>query len=137
MCHSFLKLKKTAIATAKAAALVYIAGIISNRKSNKYPGKGLTGKGGKELEQVKDKLKALQNELNELISSADNELNPVARTGIDKFKKALDRAKFSKEKLAQALDALISGNSDDVDLDKALKEAERAIKHAKIFLLKK
>ncbi len=89
------------------------------------------------LDVAEDKLKLLYSELSEIIVAAAGEEKGLEGRQLKRFKEALSTAKKSKKKLLIVVEGVSERGSKDKDLDLAIKEAERAIKHARTFLLKK
>ena len=128
--------KKVAAGAAIAGAIGYVAGVLSAPKSGKQTRAELKVKGSKDFELTEDKLKILCTQLGELISAAKDEAGTLSGRNLKRFESALSRAELTRDKLNTFANALKSGSTEDKDLDKAIKEAEKAIAHAKTFLLK-
>ncbi len=86
-------------------------------------------------EVVKD-ARQVFSEINELLSSAADEGRTLIGHHKKQFEQAFKRVEMSKDKLDIALIAIKGGGVKDKDLDLAVKEANKAIAHAKRFLLK-
>jgi gas vesicle protein len=134
------EIKRTALGIGLSAAAGFVAGVLIAPKSGKQSREDLSNKTKSELSLAEDKLKLLHSQINELISVAKDggrELDIDSRAA-KKYAMILDSAKSAKEKLSLILDAIKQGgSSEDQELNKAIKEAEQAINHAKSFLLKK
>jgi len=130
--------KKVVIGTGIAAAAGYVAGILTAPKSGKDTREDIKRTTKEELDSADKKLKALHSEINELIANFKEDKFGLTGRNAKKFEEALDKAKEAREKLSTVMDAVKKGGSkEDKDLDQAIKEAEKAIEHAKVFLLKK
>ena len=130
-------LKKVAAFAAVAGAIGYLTGVLTAPRSGAKTRSILRKKGAAEIEEVEEKLKLLYSELSELLAAANGEDKGLDSRGQKRFSAALAAAKDSKDKRAKVIDAIKEGGSQDKDLDRAVTEAENAIKHAKTFLLKK
>jgi gas vesicle protein len=130
-------IKKVAAFAALAGAIGYLAGVMTAPRSGGKTRKIWRQKGSQELDSAEENLKHLYAELSELITAAADEAKTLDGRNLKRFKEALTAAKNSKLKLGRVLEAVKEGASDDKDLDKAVREADKAIKHAKTFLLKK
>jgi hypothetical protein len=132
--------KNTIMKTIKNTSISSAVGYLTNKTVNtesKNKNKNLNNKEPSSLEIAEEKLKLLYSELSEIIVAAIGEDKGLEGRRLKKFKEALSTAKRSKKKLSFVVEGVRERASKDNDLDQAIKEAERAIKHAKTFLLKK
>lgn len=129
--------KKIATGAILAGIAGYLAGLLSAPKSGSQLRKDLKTQLPEAGHDAHERLKLLSNELDELLASAKDEGKDLAGKHKDKFELAQSKAVEAKDKLEKLLDAIKSGNTSDKDLQRAIKDAEKAIVHFKDFLLKK
>ena len=129
--------RKVAIGAALAGVVGYFAGVLSAPCSGDKIRK-LWRNAGSNLElSLEHRLGMLYQELDELITSVQGEDDKHEGRQRERFEAYLISAKRSKDKLAEVLKAVNEGHTDDKDLSKSIKEAQKAIEHVRIFLLKK
>jgi gas vesicle protein len=127
-------IKKFAIGTAMAGAAGYVVGILSAPRAGKKTREDIKKSTDHSVNEVEKQLKELHTELGQLVDDAkDGNLSMAAKK---KFGAALDGAKTTKDKLREVLSAIHEGEADDQELDKALKDAKRALNHLKSFISK-
>ncbi|HEY9711853.1 MAG TPA: YtxH domain-containing protein [Chroococcales cyanobacterium] len=128
--------KKFAIGTVSAAAVGYVAGILTAPKSGKETRQDIKDTATKGIAEAEKQLKKLHTELNSLIDEArlrSANMNAKARKEVDA---ALEKAGVAKEKARAVLSAIHEGDAEDEDLNKAVTEVNKAIKHLKTYLSK-
>ena len=122
--------RKVVIGSAIVGAAGYVASVVNANKLNKSK--------NDQFESIEERLKFLHTEISDLITNTNlekkgTELDKKAKKQLDL---ALSIANASKDKISQVLDAVKDNKVKDSDLKAALTEAEKAIVHAKKFLLK-
>jgi gas vesicle protein len=125
--------KRFALGTLFAAVAGYIAGILTAPKSGKETRAEIKDTTAKGVNEAEKQLKKLHTELSKAINQAKDEADELkgkARTDVDA---AIAKTMGVKEKARQVLSALHEGDADDKDLEKAIKEATKAIEHLKSF----
>ena len=130
------QIKKIAIGTSLMTAAGYIAGVLNAPKSGKKTRQELKDS----LNGAKDRLVLLHSEISELINIAADEFKDKSLNAHDskKYKLTLELAKDIKNKLDIIIQTIKKQDkSTDTDLSIAIKEAEKAIRHLKDFILKK
>lgn len=128
--------KKIAAGAVIAGAVGYVAGILTAPKSGKDTRKDIHDAAVKARTAAEKELKKLYSELNDLINqsrSKAEEARIKAKAGYDK---ALSGAKDAQAKAKEMLSAVHNGDADDRDLDRAVKEAAKALGHLKTYLKK-
>lgn len=130
-------LKKVTLGAALAGAAGYVAGILIAPRTGKQSRKKLSNAGKQELIDNQERLKLLYSELGMLVNNAKAEGKVMEGKHLEKFKSVIDNAKESRDKLEQLVDAVKKGRAEDKNLDKAIKDAEKAVKHVKRFLIHK
>ena len=114
----------------------YAAGLLTAPKSGKETRKDLKNAANAKKTEAEKKLKAAHSELNELLEKGKNRAKDVKSTAKTELTEALTKAQAAKEKARDILSAFHEGDADDADLQKAVKEANAAIKHLKTFVKK-
>ncbi len=130
------QIKKIAIGTSLMTAAGYIAGVLNAPKSGKKTRQELKDS----LNGAEDRLVLLHSEISELINIAADEFKDKSLNAHDskKYKLTLELAKDIKNKLDIIIQTIKKQDkSTDTDLSIAIKEAEKAIRHLKDFILKK
>lgn len=128
--------KKLAVGTMIAGIAGYVAGVLTAPKSGKATREQIRTATNTSITESEKQLKRLHTELNELLSEAklrSNDLKGQARVGMHD---AMDVADVAKRKVREILSAVHEGDASDKDLEKAMKEAQKAIKHIKTYLKK-
>lgn len=129
--------KRFALGTLFAAAAGYIAGILTAPKSGKETRADIKETATKSVSEAEKQLKKLHTELNKVINQAKGEADSVKGKAREEVDAAIAKTMAVKEKARQVLSALHEGDADDKDLEKAIKEATKAIDHLKSFATKK
>jgi gas vesicle protein len=128
--------KKLALGTAIAAGIGYVAGILTAPKAGKETRKDIQDAAVRTKTQAEKNLKKIHSELNSLIDEGTAKAKTAKNTAQAELKKALETAGTAKEKVRVLLSAIHEGDADDKDLQKAIKDAGKAIDHLKTFLVK-
>lgn len=123
------KTKKIAIGAAIAGAVGYLAGLLTAPKSGKETRKDIESAATKAWGETEKKLKAAHSELSELIEKAKKEAGPLKD-------KALKAAVAAREKARDVLSLAHEGTTDDKELDKVMKDVNKAISDLKAYLTK-
>jgi len=134
------KIKNIAILTSLVAAAGYIAGVLSAPQSGKKTRQDIRDNIKNDFKEAEDRLVLLHSEISELINIATEEYKDKKLNTHEskKYKMTLELALNVKNKLNTIIQTMKKhGKSSDTDLNMATKEAEKAIKHLKDFLLKK
>jgi len=129
--------KRFALGTLFAAAAGYIAGILTAPKSGKETRADVKDAATKSVNEAEKQLKKLHTELNKVINQAKGEAGDIKGKAREDVDAAIAKTMAVKEKARQVLSALHEGDADDKDLEKAIKEATKAIDHLKSFVGKK
>jgi gas vesicle protein len=128
--------KKVAVGAAVGAAVGVVAGVLFAPKSGKETREDLKNGTKKAVKLADKKLHTAHEELSKYVDRAEK----VAKDTGDKVKTeahdALVRAKKARDQAATVLAAVRSGNSNDEDLDIALKNAKSALDSLKKYFKK-
>lgn len=128
--------KKLAVGAAIVAATGYVAGILTAPKSGKQTRKDIKQSAIKTKTEAERTLKKTHTELNDLMAKAKTKAKKYKNTASKEFASAITKAQFAKEKARDILSALHDGDADDKDLQKAVKDVNKAITHLKSYLAK-
>lgn len=129
-------LKKVAIGSSVAAIAGYVAGVLTAPKSGKQTRSDIKAAADRTIIEAEKDFKKLQVELNNLVDATkDNggKLNAKARKEVEEL---AEKAKDSKEKVREMISAVREGSAEDKDLERAVKEAQKAISHLRKFVKK-
>ena len=128
--------KKFAIGTTVAAVAGYVAGILTAPKSGKETRADIKKGAQKGWKEAEKELKTLHTELSKLIDQTKTKAGKVSGKAKEEFDTVVSTAKTSKEKAREVLSALHEGSAEDKDLQKAIKDATKAIDHLRSYLAK-
>ena len=129
-------LKKIAISGGIAAAAGYVAGVLTAPKSGKQTRDDLQKMATKNMKEAEKDLKKLHTDLGDLLKDSKLQQKKMTKKAADEYGELLDRAKDTKEKVRELISAIHEGGADDKDLQKAVKDAQAAVKHLKDYLKK-
>ena len=130
------KATKFAVGTAIAAGIGYVTGVLTAPKSGKETRKDIHDGAVKAKNDTEKKLQELNAELGRHIDTAKAKVKNAKAGAIDELQKALDTAVDAKEKARGVISAFHEGESEDKDLQKAVKDVNKAIDHLKTYLEK-
>ena len=128
--------RKWALGAVIAGVAGYVTGILTAPKSGKETRQDIKDKSGEIKDQAAEELKQAQTELNKLLHLAKDKslaLNASAREG---FNEAIIRAKDARNKSASLLKAVKAGQSDERELNLAMKNLKLAMKNLGTYLKK-
>ena len=128
------KTKNVAIGAAIAGAVGYVAGILTAPKSGKETRKDIHEAADKAIAEAEKHLKQLHSELGELLEKAkkqSTELQDKGKQGLDKM---LAGADVAKEKAREVLSLAHEGRTDNKELEKVIKDVNKAIDGLKNYL---
>lgn len=123
-----------AIGTAVVAGISYVAGILTAPKSGKATRKDIQKKAAKTKKEAEKNLKQLHTELSDLIDQGKVNVEKAKSSTKKEMNEAIDRAQDVKERARNLLSSLHEGDDEDRDLEKAIKEADKAINHLKSYI---
>ena len=129
--------KRITLGAIIAGTLGYLAGILTAPKSGSETRKDIKDTTNQTISQVEKELKKLHGDLNDLIQKAMDKSDKLKGKAKDDLVKLTQKAKDAKEKLREMLSAVHEGESQDPELNNAIDEASKAIKHIKDYLAKK
>lgn len=129
--------KKFALGAIIAGAAGYVAGILTAPKSGKETRKDIKDTASRVMAEAEKQLKHLHTELASLLKEAEQTAAKLKGEGREQLEKAMMNAAMIKEKARVLLSAAHEGTAEDKDLQKAIKEANKAVDHLKSYLKKK
>ena len=126
--------RKVAIGSAIAGAAGYLAGILTAPKSGKETRGDIADKADDVKGSAEEQIDQLNDELKDLIKSAKVKTIALSSNARAEFNEAVIRAKDAQNKATQVLKAVKSGQAEDPELNKAVKQSRLAIKNLGKFL---
>ena len=134
--NSSNNLKKLAIGTGVAAAAGYMAGILTAPKSGKETRGDIKAAAQQRRIEAEKELKQLHAELDKIIKEAKARGTKLSATAQKELTELLEKTKVTKEKTKEVISAIHEGDADDVDLKRAIKNAQSSIEHLREYLKK-
>lgn len=126
--------QKFAVGATIAAAAGYLAGILTAPKSGKETREDIQHGAAKARSEAEHQLKNLHSELNGLINDGKSQANKANDKVKKELAEVLAKAHVAKDKAREMLSAIHEGDAEDKDLQKAIDEVTKAIKHVKKYL---
>jgi gas vesicle protein len=128
--------KKFAIGSAVAAVAGYLAGLLTAPKSGKETRADIRTAAEKSRIEAEKDLKRLHTELDKVIKEAKVGGDKLGVKAQQELGEVVDKAKDTKEKVREVLSAIHEGDAEDQDLQKAVKNANLAVKNLRKYLKK-
>lgn len=128
--------RKIAFGAIFAAAVGYIAGILTAPKSGKETREQLADDAELSKRELEKKLKQAHIDLKKNIKEANVQLTTVKKEVKKELDSTISKAKKVEVKVKETLSALHEGTADNPELAKALKDANTALNHFKKYLSK-
>lgn len=128
--------KRWAVGAAIAAVAGYVAGILTAPKSGKETRQDIKQAAETGMLEAEKQLKKLHTQISALISEAKTHAESLKGTAQKDLHIAIEKATAAKEKAREMLSALHEGDAQDKDLQKAIKDATKALDHLKDFVKK-
>jgi len=128
--------KKIAIGAAVGAAAGFVAGILLAPKSGKETRADLKNGATKAAKAAHKQLNAAHAELSRLVEKAEAQAAKMGSAAKQGATEALSNAKKARDHAAAVIAAVKSGNSNDEDLDMAVKNAQHALDSLKKYFSK-
>jgi gas vesicle protein len=126
--------ERLAVGATIAAAVGYVAGILTAPKSGKETRAEIQRNASKARTEAEHQLKGLHSELNSLINDGKDQANKANAKVKKELAEVLAKAHIAKDKAREMLSAIHEGDAEDRDLQKAISEVSKAIKHLKKYL---
>ena len=128
--------KKLAIGAGVAAAVGYVAGILTAPKSGRETRQDIKDAAATGLSEAEKQLKKINTELGQLLDEMKNRGTTLSGKASKELEELATKARTAKEKAREVLSAIHEGDAEDEDLKKAITEANTAIKHLRAYLNK-
>ena len=128
--------RNVAIGTLIAAGIGYAAGVLTAPKSGRETRKDLQQAAVRAKKEAEKNFKNLHTELTKLISVARKQGRKLTGSSKTEFDKAVTNAVNAKKKVGEILSAIHEGDAEDSDLQQAIDEVNKAIKHLRKYVEK-
>jgi gas vesicle protein len=128
--------KGFALGAVLAAAAGYVAGIMTAPKSGKETRADIKRTAAQGKTEAEKQLKKLHTQLTEILGDAKSQTEKLKGQARKDLDSAVQKGSLAREKTRELLSALHEGDADDLDLKKAIAEAQTAMNHLKAFLKK-
>lgn len=128
--------KKLAVGTIIAGAAGYVAGLLTAPKSGRATRADLKNAADTTISEAERQLKTLHTELNELLGEAKKRGQTVQGKAKTELDDAAAMATNAKQKAREILSAIHEGDAENKELQRAMTEASKAVKHLKAYLKK-
>jgi gas vesicle protein len=128
--------KRWALGAIIAAAAGYLAGLLTAPKSGRETRGDIRDMTENGIREAEKQLKKLHTEINTTIAQAREEVESLKGVARRDLQAAIEKANVAKEKARVMLSAIHEGDADDKDLQKAIKEVNKAFEHLKTYLAK-
>lgn len=128
--------KKLAIGTIIAGAAGYVAGLLTAPKSGRATRTDIKNAADTTISEAERQLKTLHTELNELLDEAKKRGQTVQGKAKTELDDAAAMATNAKQKAREILSAIHEGDAENKELQRAMTDASKAIKHLKAYLKK-
>jgi gas vesicle protein len=128
--------KRVAVGTLIAGVVGYLAGILTAPKSGKDTRDEIKRDVTKKIKEAENELKTLLADLNKILDEAKKVADKFSGTAKKDLDGLTDSAAEAKEKVRKMLSAVHDGDTEDIDLHTAIKDANAAIERIKEFLKK-
>lgn len=128
--------KRLAVGSAIAAAAGYLAGILTAPKSGKETRADVKKAANEGIAQAEKELKRVHTELGKAIDEARIKGDKLSAKAKNDLADLTDKANDAKEKVREVISAVHEGDAEDIDLKKAVKDANKALEHLRDFLKK-
>ncbi len=115
-----------AVGTIVAAAVGYIAGILTAPKSGKETRRDIANNASKAKTEGEKQLKGLYSDLQDTIDKANKQAQKAKGKASKEYNEALAKAEDAKKKAKLLLSALHDGDADDPNLKAVIKEVSSA-----------
>jgi gas vesicle protein len=128
--------RNMAVGALIAAGLGYAAGILTAPKSGRETRKDIQRAAIQAKTEAEKKLKKSHSELNKLIDECKQKTKSAKKAVKEDLDLAIAKATKAKQKARVVLSAVHEGDAEDKDLQKAIVDVNKAIKHLRTFLVK-
>lgn len=128
--------KKFAIGAAIAAAAGYVAGVLTAPKAGKDTRQSIKDNAAKGVSEAEKQLQHVQDELKSVLDDASEKGSKLSKKAKEELEDLVGKAGDAKDKTTEVMKALKSGDAEDKELQRALRDAKTAVKHLRTYLSK-
>ncbi len=128
--------RQFAIGTLIAGAAGFVAGVLTAPKSGKEMRTDIKTKTAVTITEAEDQLKKAHTELNDLLAQVKGRGNDTKGKAKEEYDELTAKAVTAKQKVREILSAVHEGDADNKELQRALTEAKKAVKHLRLYLKK-
>jgi len=125
--------KKFVLGTIVAAAVGYVAGLLTAPKSGKETRKDIKDAASSAILASEKQLKVLQKDMDEAVTFAKKELAKLSGRTKTNLDEAIEKTLAVKAKVKELISSIHSGEVEDKDLQAAVSEASKVLKHLQSF----
>jgi gas vesicle protein len=129
-------IKRTAAAGTIAAVAGYLAGILTAPKSGQETRQDIKTAADRSRAEAEKDFKKVQAELDNAITDAKSGSSKLGKKAQEELGELLDKAKDTKTKGGEVLAAIKAGEAEDKDLQRAVRNANTALKSLRKYLKK-
>jgi len=129
--------RRFAIGAMIAGIAGYLAGLLTAPKSGRETRQDIKDTTARGMREAERQLKRLHTELNDVLAEASERAEKLSGLAREEFDVAVDATRLAKEKARQILSAVHEGRAEDKELEKAIKDAQKAVSHLKDYLKKR
>lgn len=130
------KVKNLALSTFVAAVAGYVAGLLTAPKSGRETRDDIKLTAKKNIIDAENEVKKIHDDITSLVTESKKRKSDLSDKASNELNGLIEMAKDSKEKAHTLLTAAHNGDVKDKDLNKAIAEAHKAIKHVRTYLRK-
>lgn len=120
-----------------AAGLGYAIGLLTAPKSGKETRRDIKRNARRAALATEKHLKVVYADLSHLARDVKRDVKSAKQSVAERAQTALEQANETKKRVREVLSAFHEGESDDLELQQAVREAEAAIAHLRTFLTRK
>lgn len=128
--------KKFVLGTVIAAAVGYVAGLLTAPKSGKETREDIKDAASSAILASEKQLKVLQKDMDEALGFAKKELAKLSGRAKTNLDEAIEKTQDVKAKVKELIASIHSGEVEDKDLQAAVSEASKVLKHLQSFFEK-
>lgn len=129
--------KRFAIGAMIAGIAGYLAGLLTAPQSGKETRQDIKDTAVRGMREAERQLKKLHTELNDVLAEATERADKLSGKAKEELEVAVEATRRAKETAREILSAVHEGRADDKELEKAIKDAQKAITHLKGYLKKR
>lgn len=126
--------RRFAIGAVVAAAAGYVTGLLTAPKSGKETREDIKDAANIGIHEAERQLKRLHTELTDVLAQAKDGGDKLSGKARQELDMAMTASKQVKEMVREILSAVHEGRADDKELQKAIADAQKAVKHLKSYV---